>query len=294
MSLLSKILYLRVKVEFSPTKLKSLGVDPDIPFAYVLSEDSTVSRAILWEEINRGHLPKPFLFKESFGIDKAILANKKLVGFWNRHTDYKEFESNLDRIVAKVQANPSKQIQLIPVSVFLGRAPNRDHGIFKVIFSEKWGITGRFRKFISILVHGNHTLVRLSQPILINEALGEGQPSEKMAHKLSRVLRLHFNRVKTAVVGRDLSHRRTIAKNIIKRPAVQQEIINYADRRKIPVLKAQKEAAKIIKEIAADYSYSSIKFMHGIFRWFWTKVYDGVKLNFFDEFRSLTTKKFYP
>ena len=31
--------------------------------------------------------------------------------------------------------------------------------------------------------------------------------------------------------------------------------------------------------------------MHGIFRWFWTKVYDGVKLNFFDEFRSLTTEK---
>ena len=224
MSLLSKILYLRVKVEYSPSKLKSLGVDPDIPFAYVLSEDSTVSRTILWEEINRGNLPRPFLLKESFGIDKAILANKRLVGFWNRHTDYHSFEGNLEKIVAEVQADSSKQVQLIPVSVYLGRAPNRDHGIFKVIFSEKWGITGRFRKFISILVHGNHTLVRLSQPILINKALGEGQPSEKMAHKLSRVLRLHFNRVKTAVVGRDLSHRRTIAKNIIKRPVVQQEI----------------------------------------------------------------------
>jgi len=292
MSLLSKLLYLRVKVEYSPKKLNTLGVDPDMPFVYVLSSESTVSRSILWEEINRGNLPKPFKLDAEFGLSKSILASKKLVGFWNRKTDYKVFENQLNDVITRIKQDNTKQLQLIPISVFLGRAPDRDHGIFKVIFSEKWGITGRFRKFISVLVHGKHTLLRLSQPIVINQALDNPHEApERMAHKLSRVLRLHNNRVKTSVVGRDLSHRRTIAKNIIKRPVVQQEIANYADRRKIPVEKAQKEAQKIIREIAADYSYSSIKFMSGIFRWFWTKVYDGVKLNFFDEFRNLTTEK---
>jgi glycerol-3-phosphate O-acyltransferase len=292
MSLLSKLLYLRVKVEYSPKKLKKLGVDQDLPFVYVLSSESTISRSILWEEINRGNLPKPFKLDTEFGLTKSILASKKLVGFWNRKTDYKEFENQLTDVITKIKQDGSKQLQLIPISVFLGRAPDRDHGIFKVIFSEKWGITGRFRKFISVLVHGKHTLLRLSQPIVINQQLDDPKEApDRMAHKLSRVLRLHNNRVKTSVVGRDLSHRRTIAKNIIKRPVVQQEIANYADRRKIPVEKAQKEAQKIIREIAADYSYSSIKFMSGIFRWFWTKVYDGVKLNFFDDLRNLTTEK---
>ncbi len=292
MSLLSKLLYLRVKVEYSPKKLTSLGVNPDMPFVYVLSSDSKVSRSILWEEINRGHLPKPFKLDSEFGLKKSILASQKTVGFWNRKTDYKEFDNQLADVIEQIQGDASKQLQLVPISVFLGRAPDRDHGIFKVIFSEKWGITGRFRKFISFLVHGKHTLVRLSQPIVVNQSLDDShEKPERMAHKLSRVLRLHNNRVKTAVVGRDLSHRRTIAKNIIKRPIVQQEIANYAERRKIPVEKAQKEAQKIIREIAADYSYSSIRFMSGIFRWFWTKVYDGVKLNFFDEFRNLTIEK---
>lgn len=291
MSIFSKLLYLRVKVEFSPTKLKSLEIDPDIPFVYVLSTESTVSRSILREEIKRGNLPEPVIKNDEFGLNKSILASEKVVGIWNRKTDYKEFEKQLTGTIELIQKDPKKQLQLIPIAVFLGRAPNRDHGFFKVIFSEKWGITGRFRKFISFLIHGKHTLVRLSQPILINESLNNQEGPAKLAHKLSRVLRLHNNRVKTAVVGRDLSHRRTIAKNIIKRPIVQKEIASYAERQKIPLEKAQKEAQKIIREIAADYSYSSIKFMSGIFKWFWTKVYDGVKLNFFDEFRNLTTEK---
>ncbi len=291
MSILSKLLYLRVKVEYSPTKLTSLAIDPDVPFIYVLSTESAVSRSILWEEIKRGNLPKPGDINQQYGLSKSILASEKIVGFWNRKTEYKEFENQLAASIELIQKDPKKQLQLIPIAVFLGRAPDRDHGIFKVIFSEKWGVTGRFRKFISFLIHGKHTLVRLSQPILINESLNNQEGPEKLAHKLSRVLRLHNNRVKTAVVGRDLSHRRTIAKNIIKRPIVQKEIVSYAERNKIPVEKAQKEAEKIIREIAADYSYSSIKFMSGIFKWFWTKVYDGVQLNFFDDFRNLTTEK---
>ncbi|VAW46824.1 Glycerol-3-phosphate acyltransferase, partial [hydrothermal vent metagenome] len=291
MSILSKLLYLRVKVEYSPTKLKSLGIDSEMPFVYVLSSESTVSRSILWEEIKRGNLPQPFKLDAQFNLNKSILASEKTVGFWNQKIEYKEFENQLSDVIKQIQADPNKQLQLIPIAVFLGRAPDRDHGLFKVIFSEKWGITGRFRKFISFIIHGKHTLVRLSQPIVVNQALDTLDEPEKMAHKLSRVLRLHKNRVKTSVVGRDLSHRRTIAKNIIKRPVVQQEIAGYAERRKIPVEKAEKEAEKIIKEIAADYSYAWIKFMSGIFRWFWTKVYDGVILNFFDELRDLATEK---
>lgn len=291
MSLLSKLLYLRVKVEYSPTKLKSLAIDPDIPFIYVLSSESSVSRSILWEEINRGNLPEPFKLASEFNLNKSILASQKTVGFWNQKIDYKDFELQLEALIKQIKADSKKQLQLIPISVFLGRAPDRDHGFFKVIFSEKWGITGRLRKFFSVLIHGKHTLIRLSRPILVNQDLDTQDEPAKMAHKLSRVLRLHNNRVKTSVVGRDLSHRRTIAKNIIKRPIVQQEIHSYAERRKIPVEQANKEAQKIIREIAADYSYSTIKFMSGLFSWFWNKVYDGVKLNFFDELRHLATEK---
>ncbi|MCF6299593.1 MAG: glycerol-3-phosphate 1-O-acyltransferase PlsB [Proteobacteria bacterium] len=291
MSLLSKILYLRVKVEYSPSKLDRLGIDPNVPFFYTLSADSNVFRSIVYEEIKRKNLPKTTELPIELSGNRTILAAKKLVGLWTRHEHYLEFEQQLIDIIEYVQNQPSEKIQLLPLSVFLGRAPDKDHGFFKILFSEKSRITGRLIRFIAILVHGKHTLLRLSKPLLIDDQLTKGQDPVRLAKKLSRVLRVHSNRVKTAVVGRDLSHRRTIARGIIKREAVQLEIAAYAKRRKISLEKAEKEAAKIIKEIAADYSYATIKFMHRIFSWFWTKVYDGVKLNFFDEFRSLTTQK---
>lgn len=297
MSLLSKILYLRVRVEFSPDDLSTLEVDTQKPFIYVLSADSTVSRSILREEIRRGHLPKPVALtnpSDATGTSKShdVLANKKITGWFRRRVEYKPFEEQLNELIQIIQHNPEKSFQLIPVSVFLGRAPDKNHGLFKILFSERWGLTGRLRKFFSILAHGNHTLVRLSRPILVDKNLGSADDNPTaLAHKLSRVLRLHFNRVKTAVVGQDLSHRRTIAKNILSRPVVHNEIQQYAQRQKISPEKAQREAEKIIREIAADYSYSSIRLMHKVFRWFWTKVYDGVKLNFYAEFRNLTTEK---
>lgn len=291
MSFLSKILYLRVRVEQSPDKLDKFNLNTEQPLFYALSSDSTVSRTILQEEISRKKLPQPLTIEhEELSRHTGIFANKRFTGIWKRKPNYKDFIKDLTQMIDWVNNNPGKSIQIVPVSVFLGRAPKKDHGFFKILFSEKWKITGRIRKFISIIVHGKHTFIRLSKPIVIDtQLIGEQQP-KKLAHKLSRVLRVHSHRVKTAVVGPDLSHRRTIARNIIDRPMVQKEIQAYAERRKISPEKARKEANKIIREIAADYSYSSIKFMHRIFGWFWNKVYDGVQVNFFDEFRSLTTR----
>ncbi len=289
MSLLSKLLYLRVKVEYSPEKIETLGIDETKPFVYVLSSDSSISKSILWEEINRNHLPKPK--NNEFPLNRTVLANQKLERIWNRKTNYQDFEQEITAVIKHNQQHPDQSLQLVPVSVFLGRAPNKDHGFFKIIFSEKWGITGRFRKFISLLIHGKHTLVRLGKPIVVDKEMTASQQADKLAKKISRVLRVHAMRVKTSVVGRDLSHRRTIARNIIKRPAVQLEIKSYAERRQISIEKAQKEAEKIIREIAADYSYGVIKLMHRIFRWFWTRVYDGVKLNFFEELQTISTSR---
>jgi len=289
MSLLSRLLYLRVRVEYSPDKLDQLGIQVDQPLYYVLSTDSHVSRLIMHEEIRRKNLPNTMPLSDHPDKLPGILANKRLSGIWNRKPNYRIFAGELEALINWVQQNPEKSIQIVPTSVFLGRAPKKNHGFFKILFSEKWKITGRLRKLMSILVHGNHTLVRLSKPIVLEQSLIEDQNPRKLAHKLSRVLRVHSHRIKTAVVGPDLSHRRTIARNIINRPPVQREIKAYANRRGISIDSASKEANKIIREIAADYSYSSIKFMHRIFRWFWTKVYDGVQVNFFDEFRSLTT-----
>ncbi len=287
MSLLSRLLYLRVRLEYSPKDIESLGLDRQRPLVYVLSTDSMTARAIVQHEISHGRLP-PAPSGSNEGAT-AVLATRRLVGFWNRRHEYDAFIDRLAELIRQVQEQPDAVIQLVPTSVFLGRAPKKEPGLLKLLFAEKWRITGRIRRFFSILINGKHSLLRLGKPMVLDADLVAGEDARKLARKFSRVLRVHARRVKTSVVGPDLSHRRTIARNILKRPAVAEEIEAYARRKKISPEKAHKEANKIIREIAADYSYSSIKLMYRIFGWFWNKVYDGIQLNFFEQFRSMST-----
>jgi len=293
MSLLSKLLYLRIKAKIIPNDLAQLGIDFDKPIIYVLDTDSLVSRVVLKTECKKNNLSYKNLPN---GLPKfpAVMANKYLRGFWNRQANYGVFQKNLKDIITYLKDNPGDQVQLVPVSVFLGMAPNKNSGIFKNLVSEQWSIGGRLRKFFSILFHGKNTLLRFNQPIVLN--YGE-QPKEEinedtddLVKKISRVFRVHFYRVKTSVVGPDLSHRRTVAKNILKRPKVREEIENYAKRKKIAVTQSEKEARKIIKEIASDYSYSMVSIFAKALTKFWTKVYNGVVFNHFEEFRAKSQK----
>jgi len=293
MSLLSKLLYLRIKAKIIPNDLAQLGIDFDKPIIYVLDTDSLVSRVVLKTECKKNNLSYKNL-PNGWPKFPAVMANKYLRGFWNRQANYGVFQKNLKDIIAYLKDNPGDQVQLVPVSVFLGMAPNKNSGIFKNLVSEQWSIGGRLRKFFSILFHGKNTLLRFNQPIVLN--YGE-QPEEEidedtddLVKKISRVFRVHFYRVKTSVVGPDLSHRRTVAKNILKRPKVREEIENYAKRKKIAVTQSEKEARKIIKEIASDYSYSMVSIFAKALTKFWTKVYNGVVFNHFEEFRAKSQK----
>lgn len=289
MSILSKILYLRIKAKIIPSDLAQLGIDQNKPIIYVLDTDSLVSRVVLKTECTRNKLSYKNL-PEKWPKLPAVMANKALRGFWNRQPNYMVFQKNLKEVLSFLKDNPEQQVQLVPVSVFLGMAPNKDSGIFKNLVSEQWSIGGRLRKFFSILFHGKNTLLRFNQPIILNYDQQSTESIDDLVKKISRVFRVHFYRVKTSVVGPDLSHRRTVAKNILKRQKVRQEIENYAKRKKIAVAQSEKEAKKIIKEIASDYSYSMVSIFAKALTKFWTKVYNGVVFNHFEEFRAKSQK----
>lgn len=289
MSILSKLLSLRVKAKIIPDDLAKLGIDKKKPIIYVIDTDSLISRVVLKTECKKKQLSYKNLPPHWPKLTN-VMANKHLKGFWNRAPNYFVFQENLKHILSFLKQHPNEELQLVPVSVFLGMAPNKNSGFFKILFSEQWAIGGRLRKFFSILIHGKNTLVRFSPPILLNQELDSSKNLEQLSKKVSRVLRVHFYRIRTSVVGPDLSHRRTVAKNILKRPKVRQEIEKFAKRKKIPLSQSEKQAKKIIKEIASDYSYSMVSIFAKVLTKFWTKVYSGVVFNHFEEFRAESQK----
>ena len=54
-------------------------------------------------------------------------------------------------------------MQLVPVSIFVGRAPEKTTGWFSVLFSENWQLVGRFRRLLSIEVGTTGETVRANE-----------------------------------------------------------------------------------------------------------------------------------
>src|SRR3546814_6964569 len=101
------------------------------------------------------------------------------------------------------------------VSIFVGQAPDRACGWFSVLFSENWALVGRFRRLLAILLNGRNTLVRFAAPVNLRGIIAEDLPPERTVRKLSRVLRPHFNRIREAMIGPDLSPRRLLIGKVL-------------------------------------------------------------------------------
>ena len=168
----------------------------------------------------------------------------------------------------------------------MGRAPEKANGFAKILFAENWEVAGRSRRLFSTLINGRDTLVQFSRPISLQELSTDELGASRSLRKVSRILRMHFRRVKGAAIGPDLSHRRMVIDRIIKTPTVRRAIEDKARRENISVEKVTRLARKQAREIAADYSYRFVHIASMAIAWFTGKIFHGVTMHHFERFKS--------
>ncbi len=284
--LLRWILCLWVKPRIQPDPDGKTGISGDQPVCYVLDSYALSSVLILDKCCEQQKLARPLLpvngIEQSPGRSYAVL--KRLKGLFFRRTDPRRHSVILELMVEKSWADPQLDVQLVPVTVMVGQRPSVDAGFTRIIFSENWELASRFKRLLSTLVNGRRTFVQFSQPISLQELAKEGMDAPVALRKVSRILRVHFKRVRTAAIGPDLSHRRTVVNRIVNSPTVRAAIEDKARRDGITQVKAKSLAEEYTREIAANYSYSFILVAVRLVSWFWNRIYNGIKLNHFESF----------
>lgn len=265
------------------------------PICYVL-EDYGISNALILERacLEAG-LPSPLkpLHGDLLGRKRAYVALSR------RHVsalgitpgaEHKTHSGSLARLLQAHRDNPELDVQLVPVSIFVGRAPDKNSGWFSVLFSENWTLVGRFRKLLAILLNGRGTFVRFSPPVPLREIVDEALPPERTVRKLSRVLRTHFRRIRTAVIGPDLSTRRMLIDRVLTADSVKQAIADQARResgkQKGQYKAAWKKAHGYAWEIAADYSHPVVRSASFLLTPIWNRIYRGVRVNHLEAFKA--------
>ena len=281
-----------LKLDIEPNEPEQFKpFDDGRPVCYVL-EDYGLSNALILERACReAGLPAPLqpIAGDPLGRKRAYVAlsrrHKIALGLLPG-PEHKTHSGSLARLLQAHRDDPALDVQLVPVSIFVGQAPNRSSGWFSVLFSENWTIVGRFRRLLAILLNGRDTLVQFAPPVDLREIVGEELPPERTVRKLSRVLRTHFRRVREVVVGPDLSTRRMLVDKVLEAESVREAIADQARRDKSKPEAAWQKAQAMAYEIAADYSHPMVRSLSFMLTPVWNRIYRGVLVHHLDKFKQ--------
>ena len=274
--LLHRVLALWVRYRVLPEDITARLLSRTAAACYVLERRSLTDLAILQRACVRLKLPRPRkrLLGESSDLRSYFYLSRPR-GFWDERLDRRP-PPQLDQMLAALDADPSLDIDLVPVAVYWGRAPQREASWFRLLLVENWALTSRARKFLQVLFNGRNTLVELDEPISLRSLLGDEIGLSVRGRRVARSLRALYAQQRAARIGPDLSHRRTIVTRVLRtravRAAVAQEMRDKALTRRAAMLQARRYA----EEIAANYSHAFVRFLERLLAWLWNRLYDGV------------------
>lgn len=273
-ALLGRLIFAWVELRLVEPAPEALGFDPALPVIYVLPYPA-LSDALLLESFARVYdLPRA---AGRVTIGETTLSRCQSLPspgrrLWRRRSN---LEAPFRPLLEQRRRYRGHEVQLIPVSVFWGRAPGKRFGFWKLVAADSWQLTGRLRRALSVLINGKNVELHFGAPLRLGDLLDE-RGTAVANRKAARLLRVHFRRMRTRVLGPDLSHRRTLIEGVAQSPAVRRVIDELASSQGESRDRLQRRALRHGREIASNMAYPVLRFMDGLLRRLWNRLYEGV------------------
>lgn len=247
------------------------------PVLYVLEERSlsdflAVEQACAAASLRR---PSKRLAAGGLSLRRSYVALERRAGVLRKRAD-RRMPRELAAAIAAVAQQPDLDLDIVPVAVYWGRAPQRERSWLDLVLSESWALVGPFRRLLSILFNGRSTLIRLGEPRPARGYAEDGQDPARSARRLLRELRTEFRHLRAETVGPELATRRVIVAQVLRTRAIRQAVRQEMRERDRPRRQALRAARKFAVEIAADYSHTFVRVVERLLSWLWTRLYDGV------------------
>jgi glycerol-3-phosphate O-acyltransferase len=262
------------------------------PVCYVLSEHSKSTALLIDSEARRRNLIAPFdpITGSYFDESASILYLKNSSD--NPFRVPSDSESpRLVRLINTLTQHLDLDVELVPITVLWGRAPDKEDSIFKLLFADTWSAPSTLKQSVNIAIHGRQSFFEFHKPISLRELIAQtsskNDNTNTIAGHIIQHLSDYLTRQREAVLGPDLSDRRIMVENIINSPAVTAAIDREISRSKKLPNDIRLEARGFLDEIASDYTHSAVRFFERTLTWLWTQLYDGVEVHHFQSIRNI-------
>ncbi|MCC8367675.1 glycerol-3-phosphate 1-O-acyltransferase PlsB [Xenorhabdus sp. PB61.4] len=286
-NLLNLPIKLLVKSKLIPTvPVTELSLDTTRPILYVLPYHSKADLLTLRQQCLAQDLPDPLA---PLDIDDTQLPSYVFIDdgprvfsyYAPKHESVKIFHSYLDLH----RSNPDLDIQMVPVSVMFGRSPGREGQ--ETNTAPQLRLLNGIQKFFAILWLGRDSFVRFSAPVSLRSIADEHGTDTIIANKLARVARIHYSRQRLAAVGPRLPARQDLFRKLLESKAIEKAIADEARSKKISPEKAKQNAINMLEEIAADFSYETVRITDRVLSWTWNRLYQGINVHNGERIRQL-------
>lgn len=276
-SLLRRILAPWVRATVRPDDTPDRIARRPVPVCYVLARKSVTDLAVLQNACARLKLPRPGrrVLPQRLKDARSFCYLTRARGVFSARLDRRPPEL-LAQLIAAVRADPQLDVELVPVAVYWGRAPQKEGSWFRLLFAENWALASGVRKLLTVLFNSGNTLVEFGEPASVAKLLDPAAPLRPELFRIARQLRLQMRRQRAARIGPDLSHRRTILAQVLRARAVRIAVRQEMREKKIARREALESARRYGEEIAANYSHAFVRFMEHVLTRLWNRLYDGV------------------
>ena len=263
---------------------------------YVMETYGAVDLVVLQRVCQRLKLPPPSSSANELLTQRGTMLEahdgvwlflERRRGFWGDRID-RRIPPVLHDLVERCGNDPQFEVELVPVNVFWGRAPDKEGSWLRVLLAENWDLAGRARRLLSVLVNGRNLFVQFGDAVSLREVVASAPTSSRAVRRLTRVLRTVLRTQRAAMIGPDLSHRRTIISQVLRTQAVRQAIADEMRARKLTRREALEQAREYAYEIAANYSPIFVALMARILTALWNRLYDGVEIHNLENLQAIT------
>jgi glycerol-3-phosphate O-acyltransferase len=262
------------------------------PVCYILQSYSKSNALVLDGETRRKHLP---IALEP--INSPYVDEDAAIIFLQQGKERDQFDSadyafppRLLRLLEKVCQEENFDIDLVPVTVLWGRAPDKENSWFKLLVTDSWATPSSLKQLVNIGVHGRQTYLEFHEPRSLRQMAMEAHkqyPNLSPATYIVSTLNEYLAKQREVILGPDLSDRRNLVSQLIQSREIQNAIKKEMQDKNITPLQAEQQAVGYLDEILSDYSYSAMRVFEIGLTWLWTQLYDGVEVHHFQTVREL-------
>lgn len=245
-----------------------LNVEDDT--VYVLEKPYTADRLILENKLNDEHV--------RWRPDSITAVN-------NQHPDHLRLQ--IEHLVSLQRNEPDKRIKLQPIMVLFGHLPGSQQTLLKSALSESWRSDNKLKRIFTCILNGRSTLIRVDKPLILSDLIKPNINDSEVARRAVWVLRTHFQRCRQAILGPDLSHRRTLMQQVLSSPEIKRAITQTALTKGLTPAQVEQHAEGAIDSIVADFSPSTARILNHLIHFMLNRLFDRINLKGLDQIQQL-------